>query len=93
MSPRAAFRKAVKTVGGTSEMARRLKRLRPRQNYTPSRISNWLKRGMPEKEAIHVEAVALDEKGRQQVSKEDLAPELYPRPKLRNGSASSSAHA
>lgn len=76
MTPKQAFRKAVKVVGGPSAMARAL-------GYSPNRIGNWMKRGMPEDEALAVEKATADH-GTEVVTKEQLAPRLYrPVPKER----------
>lgn len=69
---RAALEKAIKAVGGITELAKRLK-------VSPQVVQNWRTRGVPAGAVLKVEhATVMEEGGEPRVTRFELSPDLYP---------------
>lgn len=75
-----ALARAVEIAGSQAELARRIAKFKDDPKIKQAHIWNWLNRDfeVPADMVLAVEASTHDERGRPQVLRYDLRPDIYP---------------
>lgn len=78
--PQRALKRAIKISGSQAELARRVAAHTRNDKVKQAHVWNWLHRDLevPANMVLAVEAATLDKKGRPQVSRFELRPDIYP---------------